>query len=295
MAMQVEIVTDDNVGKGLTINTDKLDVNIDNATVILKENGELAVPGAVMEVVDFDSLLQPNDTHYVTTEDKWLRHVQTGAEWQVSVTTLHERGAPRDEELTSALVPTLSLSESTDARLAFKVPNVRSAVDGENVYFKENPLLVDRTAYANAEAFNAANLKGVFTSPSRFSSAGNQPLLHETNFEVALPKLPFGDHTVTFNLREAGGHGSQANYFESFVEPAVRVAVQKLYEMPVTLTCEITDLDGITSNGTYTTERGPDIVLRSINSSQKQVWNAAPITIDTFFGRVTFNFTEFVA
>lgn len=299
MATQLEIVTGGNVGKGLTINADKLDVNIDNATVVVKDNGELAVPGAEMEVIDIYSPPQSTDTHFVTTEEKWLRHVQTGAVWKAQISTVHERGAARNEELTSALTPTLSVADSNDTNLAFYAYNAISAVDGANVTFKQNPLLVDRTAYANAEAFNAANLKGEFTSTKRFSTAGDQALINETNFEAALPTLPFEDKTVTLGLREESHYSLRVDYSESFIDPAVQAAVQKLRETPVTLTYEITNYDGIKRNGTYTTERGVDIdrdiVAGALSSAQKEVWNAAPVTIDTFFGRVTINFTEFVA
>ena len=283
MATQLEIVTDGNVGKGLTISADKLDVNIDNATVVVKDNGELAVPGAEMEVIDIYSPPQSTDTHFVTTETKWLR----------------ERGAARDEELTSALVPTVSVSESTDTALAFHAYNAISAVDGATVQFKQDPLLIDRTAYATAEEFNNAHLKGEFTSTKRFSTAGDQALINETNFEVALPTLPFGDKTVTLGLREESHYSLRVDYSEGFIDPAVQAAVQKLHETPVTLTYEITNYDGIKRNGTYTTERGVDIdrdiVAGSLSTAQKEVWTAAPVTIDTFFGRVTINFTEFVA
>lgn len=299
MATQLEIVTDGNVGKGLTINADKLDVNIDNATVVVKDNGKLAVPGAEMEVIDIYSPPQSTDTHFVTTETKWLRHVQTGAVWQAEISTVHERGAARDEELTSALVPTVSVSESTDTALAFHAYNAISAVDGATVQFKQDPLLIDRTAYATAEEFNNAHLKGEFTSTKRFSTAGDQALINETNFEAALPTLPFGDKTVTLGLHEESYHSLRVNYSEGFIDPAVQAAVQKLRETPVTLTYEITNYDGIKRNGTYTTERGVDIdrdiVAGSLSTAQKEVWTAAPVTIDTFFGRVTINFTEFVA
>lgn len=299
MATQLEIVTDGNVGKGLIINADKLDVNIDNATVVVKDNGELAVPGAEMEVIDIYSPPQSTDTHFVTTETKWLRHVQTGAVWQAEISTVHERGAARNEELTSALTPTLSVADSNDTNLAFHAYNAISAVDGATVQFKQDPLLIDRTAYATAEEFNNAHLKGEFTSTKRFSTAGDQALINETNFEVALPTLPFGDKTVTLGLHEESYHSLRVNYSEGFIDPAVQAAVQKLRETPVTLTYEITNYDGIKRNGTYTTERGVDIdrdiVAGSLSTAQKEVWSADPVTIDTFFGRVTINFTEFVA
>ena len=299
MATQLEIVTDGNVGKGLTINADKLDVNIDNATVVVKDNGELAVPGAEMEVIDIYSPPQSTDTHFVTTEEKWLRHVQTGAVWQAEISTVHERGVARNEELTSALTPTLSVADSNDTNLAFHAYNAISAVDGATVQFKQDPLLVDRTAYATAEEFNNAHLKGEFTSTKRFSTAGDQALINETNFEVALPTLPFGDKTVTLGLHEESYHSLRVNYSEGFIDPAVQAAVQKLRETSVTLTYEITNYDGIKRNGTYTTERGVDIdrdiVAGSLSTAQKEVWSADPVTIDTFFGRVTINFTEFVA
>lgn len=299
MATQLEIVTNGNVGKGLTINADKLDVNIDNATVVVKDNGELAVPGAEMEVIDVYSPPQSTDTHFVTTEEKWLRHVQTGAVWKAQISTVHERGTARNEELTSALNPTVSVSESTDTELAFNAFNAISAVDGANVTFKQSPLLVDRSAYANAEAFNNAHLKGEFTSTKRFSTASDQALINETNFEVALPTLPFGDHTVTLGLREESRFNLRVNYDEGFTEPAVQEAMKKLRETPVTLTYEISDYTGVKRNGTYTTERGVDIdrdiVAGNLYSAQKEVWSAAPVTIDTFFGRVTINFTDFVA
>lgn len=299
MATQLEIVTDGNVGKGLTINADKLDVNIDNATVVVKDDGKLAVPGAEMEVIDIYTPPESTDTHFVTTEEKWLRHVQTGAVWQAQISTVHERGAARNEELTSTLNPTVSVSESTDTELAFHAYNAISAVDGANVTFKQNPLLVDRTAYANAEAFNAAHLKGQFTSTKRFSTAADQALINETNFEVALPTLPFGDHTVTLGLREESRFSLRVDYSQAFTDPAVQAAVQKLRETPVTLTYEITDYNGVKRNGTYTTDHGVDIdrdiVAGNLYSAQKEVWTAAPVTIDTFFGRVTINFTDFVA
>lgn len=299
MATQLEIVTDGNVGKGLTINADKLDVNIDNATVVVKDNGKLAVPGAEMEVIDIYSPPQSTDTHFVTTETKWLRHVQTGAVWQAEISTVHERGAARNEELTSALTPTLSVADSNDTNLAFHAYNAISAVDGATVQFKQDPLLIDRTAYATAEEFNNAHLKGEFTSTKRFSTASDQALINETNFEAALPTLPFGDKTVTLGLHEESYHSLRVNYSEGSIDPAVQAAVQKLRETPVTLTYEITNYDGIKRNGTYTTERGVDIdrdvVAGSLSTAQKEVWSAAPVTIDTFFGRVTINFTEFVA
>ena len=104
---------------------------------------------------------------------------------------------------------------------------------------------------------------------------------------------------MTLGLREESHYSLRVDYSEGFIDPAVQATVQKLRETPVTLTYEITNYDGIKRNGTYTTERGVDIdrdiVAGSLSTAQKEVWTAAPVTIDTFFGRVTINFTEFVA
>lgn len=169
--------------------------DLDDKTVKVVD-GKVTAPGAEIEVLDKYPNIQETDTHYAVTEHKYLRHVETGAFWEVSVTKLKERPAPQQERFLDTPV-----AESNTLADNFII-KATSAIDGYN--YNEVVGSFNRADYTSAKDFNEkhAGQKLTFTTPERFSTAGEPGKILPTAVELDYPQLPYkeGAEKATLNV-----------------------------------------------------------------------------------------------
>lgn len=167
--------------------------DLDDKTIKVVD-GKVTAPGAEIEVLDSYPNAQETDTHYAVTEHKYLRHVETGAFWEVSVIKMKERPAPQQEYFLGT--PTAS-ADTVNNNFIIKAT---SAIDGHQ--YNEVVGAFNRADYTNAKDFNEkhAGKKLTFTTPERFSGNAEPGKILPTTIEVDYPQLPYKEGTEKATL-----------------------------------------------------------------------------------------------
>ena len=169
--------------------------DLDDKTVKVVD-GKVTAPGAEIEVLDKYPTLADTDTHYAVTEQKYLRHVETGTIWSAAVIKMKERPAPQQEYFLGT--PVAEVNTVADN---FTI-EATSAVDGH--HYNEVVGAFNRADYTDAKDFNEkhAGQKLTFTTPERFSGNAEPGKILPTTVEVDYPQLPYKEGTskATLNL-----------------------------------------------------------------------------------------------
>lgn len=261
--------------------------DLDNNTIKVV-NKKVTVPGAEIEVLDsYD--LQDSDTHYVVKEDKYLKHVETGAVWPASIAVLKERAAPRNEELTTDSVVTFRMSAGDVAEISV-IP--RSAISGQyhNKTEKELGNIVSGTGifaqYANAKEANAAlaSEKLTFTTNEYFANnVEGKPKILATTFELPYPELPYNESKADATLVAQSFDGSARLTFADSALSSKQSKVEKTYHYKfVSVTGQ--EYEG-TFKSTYT-----DVRVRDCEPSlewyqiARATYSVEPFNVEYFFG-----------
>lgn len=158
--------------------------DLDDKTIKVVDN-KVTAPGAEFEVLDKFPALVDTDTHYATTEHKYIRHVETGAIMEATYITLKERAAPRQEYFLGT--PSAEFN-STGNNFIIKAT---SAIDGNQ--YNEVVGAFNRDEYTDAKDFNEkhAGQKLSFTTPERFSTGSDKGKILPTTLEVDYPQLSY--------------------------------------------------------------------------------------------------------
>lgn len=255
--------------------------DLDDKTVKVVD-GKVSAPGAAIEVLDTYPAPADTDTHYATTEQKYLRHVETGAIWSAAVINIKERPAPQQERFLGT--PTAEVNKVANNFII----EATSAIDGYK--YNEEVGAFNRADYTNAKDFNEkhAGQKLTFTTPERFSTAGEPGKILPTTVEVDYPQLPFAEGTSLATLSASYGNpdlsinyddasvGNEAFGITKTVHYKITMYSGKVYEGTKTFTG-----NGVTAD---TLAYDIDYDKRSVNKVEYAV---DPFRVDYFFGNVT--------
>lgn len=224
--------------------------DLDNKTVKQVETpagNKVGAPGAEIEVLDSYNL-QDTDTHYYVKENKYLKHVETGAVWAAQVAVMKKRGEPVNEELT----PDSGVKFVPGAETNYWRFNLTSALSGYVV-----PALpvnagnyTDKTGifaqYANAKEANAdlATKKLAVTTNEYFLDTGDHNKVLATTFELPYPELPYREGKAEAYLTAASYDGHVELVITDSDERQAAEAMEKTYHY------KYTDINGKVYEGT---------------------------------------------
>ena len=263
--------------------------DLDNNTIKVV-NKKVTVPGAEIAVLDsYD--LHDTDTHYAVKEDKYLKHVETGAVWPASIGVLKERAAPRNEELT---VDSITNFRTADGEIYEIVISPQSAISGEYHATVKKPFgnIFSGTGifaqYANAKEANAAlaNEKITFTTNEYFAdNVEGKPKILATTFELPYPELPYNEGKADAQLVTDSGDGSVRLTFTDSALSSKQINVEKTYHY------KFVTVDGQTYEGTY---KSIENRVRVQDCERSLAWynlaratySVEPFHVDYFFGNV---------
>lgn len=255
--------------------------DLDDKTVKVVD-GKVSAPGAEIEVLDSYPNAQETDTHYAVTEHKYLRHVETGAFWEVSVIKMKERPAPQQERfLDTPVAEVNTLSDNF-------VIKATSAIEG----YKYNEVVgaFNREDYTDAKDFNEkhAGQKLTFTTPERFSTAGEPGKILPTTIEVDYPQLPYKEGTEKATLTVFTGDPDLRITYD---DPAIG---NDAYGITKTVHYKLYDYSGKVYEGTKTFVGNSvtgETLAADIDYVKTNIWKVEyavdPFHISSFFGDVT--------
>lgn len=255
--------------------------DLDDKTVKVVD-GKVSAPGAEIEVLDSYPNIQETDTHYAVTEHKYLRHVETGAFWEVSVAKLKERPAPQQERfLDTPVAEVNTLSDNFVIKAA-------SAIDGHT--YNEVVGAFNRADYTNARDFNEKHVgqKLTFTTPERFSGNAEPGKILPTTVEVDYPQLPYKEGTEKATLNVVNGDPDLRITYD---DPAIG---NDAYGITKTVHYKLYDYSGKVYEGTKTFTGNSvtgENLAGDIDYVKTNIWKVEyavdPFHISSFFGDVT--------
>lgn len=254
--------------------------------------GKVAAPGAEIEVLDSYEALD-TDTHYYVAEDKYLRHVETGAVWKANIAVKKERGTPVNEQLKGTVALTHESINASEISLLLRDTSdvegtIVSAIDDAKI---SDEVRVTRTDFDSAKAFNeyAKTHKYEFTTTERFATNGDKPKVLATTFEFSYPELPYKEGEVVSNIGVSGLDGNfsfNTNAFNTGV-PGIILAVQNVEK---TVHYTITFRDGNTESGTTTftgfNKNISDLSTR-VDAVKKVKVTSEPFRVKWVYGDIT--------
>ena len=257
------------------------DSDLDDKTVKVVD-GKVTAPGAEIEVLDKYPAQAGTDTHYAVVEQKYLRHVETGAIWAADVIKMKERPAPQQEYFLGT--PTAS-ADTVNNNFIIKAT---SAIDGHQ--YNEVVGAFNRADYTNARDFNEKHVgkKLTFTTPERFSGNSEPGKILPTTIEVDYPQLPYKEGTEKATLNVVNGdHDLRINYDD----PAIG---NDAYGITKTVHYKLYDYSGKVYEGTKTFTSNSvtgDTLAGDIDYVKTNIWKVEyavdPFHISSFFGDVT--------
>ena len=255
--------------------------DLDDKTVKVVD-GKVSAPGAEIEVLDRYPNAQETDTHYAVTEHKYLRHVETGAFWEVSVIKMKERPAPQQERFLDTPV-----AESNTLADNFII-KATSAIDGYN--YNEVVGSFNRADYTSAKDFNEkhAGQKLTFTTPDRFSTLAEPGKILPTTVELDYPQLPYKEGTEKATLTVFTGDPDLRITYD---DPAIG---NDAYGITKTVHYKLYDYSGKVYEGTKTFVGNSvtgETLAADIDYVRTNIWKVEyavdPFHISSFFGDVT--------
>lgn len=257
------------------------DSDLDDKTVKVVD-GKVTAPGAEVEVLDKYPAQAGTDTHYAVVEQKYLRHVETGAIWAADVVKMKERPAPQQEYFLGT--PTAS-ADTVNNNFIIKAT---SAIDGH--HYNEVVGAFNRADYTNARDFNEKHVdqKLTFTTPERFSGNSEPGKILPTTIEVDYPQLPYKEGTEKATLNVVNGDPDlRINYDD----PAIG---NDAYGITKTVHYKLYDYSGKVSEGTKTFTSNSvtgDTLAGDIDYVKTNIWKVEyavdPFHVSSFFGDVT--------
>lgn len=253
-----------------------------DAKTVKVVDGKVTAPGAEIEVLDKYPAQAGTDTHYAVVEQKYLRHVETGAIWAADVVTMKERPAPQQERLLNT--PVAEVNTLADNF----VIKATSAIDGHN--YNEVVGAFNRADYTSAKDFNEkhAGQKLTFTTPERFSGNAEPGKILPTTVEVDYPQLPYEEGTEKATLNVANGDPDLRITYD---DPAIGNDASGITK---TVHYKLYDYSGKVYEGTKTFTGNSvtgETLAGDIDYVKTNIWKVEyavdPFHISSFFGDVT--------
>lgn len=255
--------------------------DLDDKTVKVVD-GKVSAPGAEIEVLDSYPNIQETDTHYAVIEHKYLRHVETGAFWEVSVTKLKERPAPQQERF--LYTPVAEVNTAADNFII----KATSAIDGHQ--YNEVVGSFNREDYTNAKDFNEKHVgqKLTFTTPERFATGAEPGKILPTTVEVDYPQLPYKEGTENATLNVYNGDPGLSITYDN---AGIGIDADKVTK---TVHYKLYDYSGKVYEGTKTFVGNSvtgETLAADIDYVRTNIWKVEyavdPFHISSFFGDVT--------
>nr|DAM35027.1 MAG TPA: hypothetical protein [Caudoviricetes sp.] len=255
--------------------------DLDDKTIKVVD-GKVAAPGAEIEVLDSYPKAEDTDTHYAVRSIKYLRHVETGALWEVYATEMKERPAPQQERFLDT--PTAEFDPVSNNFII----KATSAIDGYK--YNETVGTLNSADYTSAKDFNEkhAGQKLTFTTPERFSNSADRGKILPTTVEVDYPQLPYKEGTENAKINVFSGDPDLHLVYddESIRNDAGGVTKTVHYKLY--------DYSGKVYEGTKTfigNDVSGDTLAGDIDFVRTNIWKVEytvePFNITSFFGNVT--------
>lgn len=255
--------------------------DLDDKTVKVVD-GKVTAPGAEIEVLDKYPAQTGTDTHYAVVEQKYLRHVDTGAIWAADVVKMKERPAPQQERFSGT--PVAELNTLADNFII----KATSAIDGYK--YNEAVGAFNRADYISAKDFNEKHVgqKLTFTTPERFNTGAELGKILPTTVEVDYPQLPYKEGTEKATLNVVNGDPDlRINYDDLAI-------VNDAYGITKTVHYKLYDYSGKVYEGTKTFTGNSvtgENLAGDIDYVKTNIWKVEyavdPFHISSFFGDVT--------
>ena len=263
---------------------------------------------------------QEDDDYYVESVFAKFRHKATQLLTDAYKKEKKPRSAPVSESLTSPL--TAEVHEERGVITLLVTSNPVSNVDGKSLAYSDyNPantyVEVNKSDYANAKAFNAANAGKTFTvtTKKRYAESEGHPVVKPTEIQVAYPTLPYLEGTAKVDMEHSAylivaelrysaiaATNPEVNSNSAFYND-LQNAISNLDVSNIKMRYELLTSEGNTLTGevsvdadTYRANGGNLVIYRNnvpdyINHSIKhEKWSLDPITLEGFYTkfRVTF-------
>lgn len=255
--------------------------DLDDKTVKVVDN-KVTAPGAEFKVLDKYPTPVDTDTHYAVSKHQYLQHVETGAIMEATYFEMKERPAPQQEYFLGT--PTAS-ADTVNNNFIIEAD---SAIDGH--HYNEVVGAFNREDYTDAKDFNEkhAGQKLTFTTPERFSTAGEPGKILPTTIEVDYPQLPYKEGTEKATLNVVNG------------DPDLRITYDDAaigsdaYGITKTVHYKLYDYSGKVYEGTKTFVGNSvtgETLAADIDYVKTNIWKVEyavdPFHISSFFGDVT--------
>ena len=255
--------------------------DLDDKTVKVVD-GKVTAPGAEFEVLEKYPTPVDTDTHYAVSKHQYLRHIETGAIMEATYFEVKERPAPQQERFLDT--PVAEVNTAADNFII----KAASAIDGHQ--YNEVVGAFNRADYTSAKDFNEKHVgkKLTFTTPERFSTAGEPGKILPTTVEVDYPQLPYKEGTEKATLNVANGdHDLRITYADAVIS-------NDAYGITKTVHYKLYDYSGKVYEGTKTFTGNSvtgETLAGDIDYVKTNIWKVEyavdPFHISSFFGDVT--------
>ena len=276
--------------------------DLDNVTV-KNINGKLTAVVNVEDAEDEFEVVtdyvepQEDDDYYVESVFAKFRHKATQLLTDAYKKEKKPRSAPVNESLTSPL--TAEVHEERGVITLLATGNPVSQVDGKSLASSDyNPantyVEVNKSDYASAKAFNAANAGKTFTvtTKKRYAKSEGHPVVKPTEIQVAYPTLPYEEHTYA---PETGTSSYNLEYVPRSYEGTETAELNTLLalmdstEHEVSYDVRYQDGTKISGTHTYTGNYLNRFEVSGYKNEQASYerWEFKPYVVEDFNGKLT--------
>lgn len=276
--------------------------DIDNVT-IKNINGKLTAVIDVENTADEFEVVtdyvepQEDDDYYVESVFAKFRHKATQFLTDAFKKEKKPRSAPVNESFTAPL--TMEIHEERGVITLLASGSTVSQVDGKALTYSDyNPantyVEINKSDYANAKAFNAANAGKTFTvtTKKRYAESEGHPVVKPTEIQVAYPTLPYEEHTYA---PETGTSNYNLEYvprsYDSTetAELNTLLALMDSTEHEVSYVVRYPDGSEISGTHTYTGQYLNRFEVSGYKNEQASYerWEFKPYVVEDFNGKLT--------
>lgn len=276
--------------------------DIDNVT-IKNINGKLTAVIDVENTADEFEVVtdyvepQEDDDYYVESVFAKFRHKATQFLTDAFKKEKKPRSAPVNESFTAPL--TMEIHEERGVITLLASGSTVSQVDGKALTYSDyNPantyVEINKSDYANAKAFNAANAGKTFTvtTKKRYAESEGHPVVKPTEIQVAYPTLPYEEHTYA---PETGTPSYNLEYVPRSYDSTETTELNTLLALMDSTEHEVSYVvrypDGSEISGTHTytgkyLNRFEVFGYKNEQSSYER-WEFKPYVVENFNGKLT--------
>lgn len=284
--------------------------DIDNVT-IKNINGKLTAVIDVENTADEFEVVtdyvepQEDDDYYVESVFAKFRHKATQFLTDAFKKEKKPRSAPVNESFTAPL--TMEIHEESGVITLLASGSTVSQVDGKALTYSDyNPantyVEINKSDYANAKAFNAANAGKTFTvtTKKRYAESEGHPVVKPTEIQVAYPTLPYVEKTLNpTTSHDAYTVGIDLDLIDG-TEPAnviqnIRLIEEEGKSKTFTVHYTLRKNDGRELTGTHTFTGWYSFDRREVadygndNSVTYEKWDFEPFVLEGFYAKFTVN------